>query len=103
MRSCTVGPAPLGGGVLASVRFLRERWLGPRWFQTWRRTWRAIASHGNSDELLFPFVARHDDSQPGAVISMQKHAVVTVLDVVLAQVDRSVGGIRVTYVTEQAI
>jgi hypothetical protein len=61
------------------------------------------ACHGDGNELLFSLVAGHDDGQAGAVIRAQEHAVVSVLDVVLAQMHRPVGGIRVTDVAEQAV
>ena len=54
-------------------------------------TWRGLdpshgGRHGDSDELFFAFVARQDDAQSRTVVGVEEHAVVSVLDVVLADV-----------------
>ena len=56
-----------------------------------QKAWRGLdpshgGGHGNGDELFFAFVARQDDAQSRTVVGVEKHAVVSVLDVVLAEV-----------------
>ena len=48
------------------------------------------ARHGDGYELSLSFVPRQDDSQSGAIMGIQEHAVEAVFDVELAQVNRAV-------------
>ena len=58
--------------------------------------------HRDGHELVFVGIAREDDGEARGVRSAQEHAVESVLDVVLGQVDRAVLGVRVAYAAHNA-